>query len=425
MTPMTVTADTDRLTGAGISQVAGIVRLLCDLRLASIAVSVLVAGSSDEPLWVLGALLLALPLSYIPLRHWDRIASRIMGSRTLLLLDAAYTSLLLIVVENPDVLLIYTVCTPLLGGLVFGPAGSIVSGGLMGGLFSGTALLTAWQGTATPASFASTIGLAVLYIVVGIGGARLRAMLDRQKRTEQELRAATLQAAHAAERTRLAREMHDSLSKTLHGLRLLALTVVRRLEGSGHELAVRDAGRLLASCDVAAREARRLMHDLRTEAPGEELTDSLARLAEEWAQRTGHALTLSFPSGDNGARPGSGRPPVRLGPGVTYELLCIVGEALENVDHHAGAGTVEVGLAVQDGWVEVTVRDDGAGFDVPDDPAALYREGHYGVIGMRERAQRAGGSLRLSSQVGRGTLVRVRVPDRLPVSSPDFEASNR
>jgi len=392
-------------------RVAGLVRLLCDLRLASIAVSVIVAGISHEPAWVLGALLLALPLSYLPLRYWDRLGPRIMANRALLLLDAAYTSFLVVVLENPDGLLLYTVCTPLLGGLVFGPAGSVVSGGLMGGLFAGTAIMTATQGAATVESSVSTLGLAVLYVVVGVSGARLRAMLDGHERTERELRAATLQAAHAAERARLAREMHDSLSKTLHGLRLLALTVVRRLEGSGQEVAVRDAERLLASCDVAARDARRLMHDLRAEAPGEDLAASLTRLAGEWAERSGHRLTLRLPPAGDQSMP-------RLGPGTTYELLRIVGEALDNVARHADAETVELGLTQQDGWVEVAVRDDGRGFDVPDDPAALYRGGHYGVIGMHERAARAAGSVVVSSREGQGTLVRLRVPCWLPASDP-------
>jgi signal transduction histidine kinase len=398
------------VTGTDAGRVAGLVRLLCDVRLASIAVSVLVAGLSQEPAWVLGALLLALPLSYVPLRYWDRVGARIMGNRSLLLLDAAYTSFLLVVLENPDGLLLYIVCTPLLGGLVYGPAGSVVSGGVMGGLFTGTAVMTAAQGMASLESSVSTLGLAVLYVIVGISGARLRAMLDRHERTERELRAATLQAAHATERARLAREMHDSLSKTLHGLRLLALTVVRRLEGSGPEMAVRDAERLLASCDVAARDARRLMHDLRAEAPGDDLTSSVARLVEEWAERTGHRVSLHLPP------TGEQRP--RLGPGTTYELLCVVGEALDNIARHACAGNVQVGLTERDGWVEVTVRDDGTGFDVPDDPASLYRGGHYGVIGMHERAARASGVLEVSSRPGQGTLVRLRVPSWLPSSEP-------
>jgi signal transduction histidine kinase len=401
-----VASATGLATATDVGRVAALVRLLCDVRLASVAVSVIVAGISDQPGWVIAALLLALPLSYVPLRHWDRVGARIMANRALLLLDAAYTSFLLVILENPDGLLLYTVCTPLLGGLVYGPAGSVISGGVMGGLFTGTAVLTAAQGTATLEASVSTLGLAVLYVIVGISGARLRAMLDRHERTELELRAATLQAAHAAERARLAREMHDSLSKTLHGLRLLAMTVVRRLEGSGHETAARDAQRLLASCDVAARDARRLMHDLRAEAPGEDLAASVRRLVEEWAERTGQRVALHLPA--------AGESPLRLGPATTYELLRIVGEALDNVARHARASNVEVRLAERDGWVEVTVRDDGRGFAVPEDPAVLYRGGHYGVIGMHERAARASGALEVSSRHGNGTLVRLRVPCWLP-----------
>jgi signal transduction histidine kinase len=71
---------------------------------------------------------------------------------------------------------------------------------------------------------------------------------------------------------------------------------------------------------------------------------------------------------------------------------------------------VEVRWASRDGWLDVTVTDDGPGFEVPEDLSALHRAGHYGLVGMRERAVRIGGSLTVESAPSRGTTVTVAVP---------------
>jgi len=89
-----------------------------------------------------------------------------------------------------------------------------------------------------------------------------------------------------------------------------------------------------------------------------------------------------------------------------------VQEALTNIAKHAGASHAWVRLAAVDGQVELQIRDDGVGFDT-DQLAALVKSGHFGLAGMRERVEMAGGSYQLSSDPGDGTTITVLLPRRL------------
>ena len=86
------------------------------------------------------------------------------------------------------------------------------------------------------------------------------------------------------------------------------------------------------------------------------------------------------------------------------ENLRIVAEALSNVAQHAEASQAWVSAVQQAGGVEIVVRDDGAGFAMD---AAAPGAGHYGLVGMRERARLAGGELEVASTPGQGTVVRL------------------
>ena len=90
-------------------------------------------------------------------------------------------------------------------------------------------------------------------------------------------------------------------------------------------------------------------------------------------------------------------------------LYRVVQESLWNVAKHAGASAVEVEFRDLGGVVEVTVADDGRGFR-PTSSAALLRNGHFGLVGMRERLESTGGLLVVDSLPGAGTRVTARVP---------------
>nr|BFE85521.1 hypothetical protein GCM10020093_081220 [Planobispora longispora] len=92
-------------------------------------------------------------------------------------------------------------------------------------------------------------------------------------------------------------------------------------------------------------------------------------------------------------------------PATEVAVLRVAQEALHNASRHAAAETVAVRLGCEDGLVVLEVRDDGTGFDV----AAAAGRG-LGIASMGDRAQALGGSLRVTSEPGRGTLVRMEVP---------------
>ncbi|HEX9116555.1 MAG TPA: GAF domain-containing sensor histidine kinase [Anaerolineae bacterium] len=205
------------------------------------------------------------------------------------------------------------------------------------------------------------------------------------------------------ERNRLAREIHDTLAQGLTGIVLQLEAADALLEAettpSRAQVAVAEA---LALARSNLEEARRSMYDLRT-APleGRTLDAALADLAAEQAAAGGLAIEFS-------AR-GAGLPlPLRLEAG----LYRIAQEALANVIRHAHARHATVTLAVEPERVRLAVTDDGRGFD----PARLNEggpRGHYGLLGLRERARLLGGTLTLQSSPGRGAHVEVVLPREL------------
>jgi signal transduction histidine kinase len=98
-------------------------------------------------------------------------------------------------------------------------------------------------------------------------------------------------------------------------------------------------------------------------------------------------------------------PPRRLPADMELAVYRIVQEALANVVRHAKATTAQVRVEFSDEGLTLTVEDNGVGFAVPDTPHTLARDGHFGLMGMRERALRFGGHLSLRSQPGEGTTV--------------------
>ena len=110
-----------------------------------------------------------------------------------------------------------------------------------------------------------------------------------------------------------------------------------------------------------------------------------------------------------GQIPGNDGAPQAVAPETALDILRIVQEALSNTARHAQASHVLVRLAAGGQGLQVVVKDDGLGFDPSE---GIERPGCFGLAGMRERAERIGGTLQVESQVGRGTSVVLRVEER-------------
>ena len=198
------------------------------------------------------------------------------------------------------------------------------------------------------------------------------------------------------ERNRLAREIHDTLAQGLAGIAMQLETADALLEvGDDSDRIRHSIVKALNLTRSSLEEARRSVLDLRA-APleGRTLSDALADLVER-LQRTSELVVAYRVTG-------AGRPlPVRIEAGV----FRLAQEALTNVRRHAEARQVAVELAVSADFLRLSVIDDGIGFD----PTAV-QEGHFGLIGLRERTRLLGGTLNLSTSPGNGTELSVRIP---------------
>jgi two-component system NarL family sensor kinase len=198
------------------------------------------------------------------------------------------------------------------------------------------------------------------------------------------------------ERNRLAREIHDTLAQGLTATGLQLESAEALLDGeSGAERAREPLRRALSLTRSNLDEARRSVLDLRA-APleGRSLPEALKALVDRWEAETGVATRFGTV---NGSRP--------LPPRVEVALYRVCQEALTNIASHSRASRVTVRLVATPEAVQLIVRDDGLGFD----PSSVADDRH-GIVGMRERVQMLGGSLKVESGPGEGTRLDVTVP---------------
>ena len=198
------------------------------------------------------------------------------------------------------------------------------------------------------------------------------------------------------ERNRMARELHDTLAHTLSALSV-QLETVKAYWGVDPTAAQEMLDRSLEATRSGLQETRRALKSLRA-SPLDDLGLVLAlrHLAEETAARANLRLDLSLP-----------KRAVSLSGGVEQTIYRIAQEALANAAHHANAQTLAVQLSLNDSAISLAVRDDGHGFN----PQQAQTAGHFGLSGMRERAQLAGGQLTVDSQPGQGTTIRLVIED--------------
>ncbi|MGA5626016.1 sensor histidine kinase [Streptomyces cellulosae] len=383
-------------------------------RLAMIAVAAPSALLNAGPGWgvrLVGiAVVVTFMVSYALFRDWERFGPLLLRHPTLLAADTLFGALLL-VSAGPDTTLAYvSVCTPLLAGLIYGWRGAAVFASLQGVI-----LLLVHATLDNPHTEpAETLILPGLCVIAGAVGSSLRKLMLHLGEATRALAAvrARLAVTEAvdAERARLAREMHDSVAKTLHGVALAAdgLACSAGAARMDPALVKRQAELVARSARRAAAESRELLADLRREGEPGRAVDVLGELTcavRDFRARSGVPVTY--------ARTGEGRPPW-IPRAVARQVLSITEEALENAHRHAGARRVEVRAGVEGDVLTVVVRDDGTG--MPGLPAApdlegLRRAGHFGLVGMAERAASVGARLSFGrGERGRGTEVRVEWP---------------
>ena len=203
------------------------------------------------------------------------------------------------------------------------------------------------------------------------------------------------------ERERIARELHDTLLQSVQGLVLRFQSVAHRMPPGEPSRAHLESA--LKRADEVMVEGRNRVRDLRA-GDNDNAADLLATL-QELADAAGFDPPVPIRIVVEGR-------PRHVDPLVAAELRRIAGEALFNIARHARATSVDVAITYGDRQLGVQIRDDGIGI-APSVLAHGSKEGHFGLIGMRERAERVGGALSVDSGAGKGTDVILTFPARL------------
>jgi two-component system, NarL family, sensor kinase len=202
--------------------------------------------------------------------------------------------------------------------------------------------------------------------------------------------------ARAEERTRIAREIHDTLAQGLTAIALNIEGALHRLETHPDQARER-LERALAMARENLEDARRSVLDLRgaSRLEGKPLAEALAGLARSFTSDSGVPVHVEAKHTE--------RLPMR----TESELFRIAQEALTNVRKHAHASKVELSLRTRGATLSLSVRDDGRGFS----PRGRRPDGSgHGLVGMRERAKLLGGRIEVTSAPGKGTRIVARVP---------------
>ena len=251
-----------------------------------------------------------------------------------------------------------------------------------------------------PAFYQTTwfrLACAALFVALAWSGFQLWLRM-RIRRLQRQFETAL--EARDAERTRIARDLHDTLLQRFHGLLLQFQAAFNLLPDRP-----RDSKQVLAvaidQVAEAVAEGRNTVQGLRaSRLETNNLSDALRALAEELASESGHATAARIDV--QGA-------PQALHPMVCDETFRIAGEALRNAFRHAEAKQVAVEIRYDEQQLRVQVRDDGKGMD-PQVLDSGGKKGHFGLGGMRERAKLVGGKLTVRSATGAGTQVEFNVP---------------
>jgi signal transduction histidine kinase len=234
--------------------------------------------------------------------------------------------------------------------------------------------------------FYQTLWFYALLFALAVGMAVLVQRL-RLRRAEREFKAVL------GERNRIAREIHDTLAQGYVGISVQLEVLAELLKMSKVEAAAKHLDLTRGYVREGLADARQSIWALRSQDSGEmTLPVKLRRMAEA---ANGGGLQASF------SVHGAYRP---LPPGTEQEILRVAQEAIHNVKKHARADTLTVQLEYQPGEIALEVRDDGKGFDAE----AQAGQGHFGLIGMNERAAAIGGRLEVNSVAASGTTVRLR-----------------
>lgn len=236
-------------------------------------------------------------------------------------------------------------------------------------------------------------------------------MFQRQAKARQQTLSllADLEAAHrqlaeyavqvesltiSHERERMARELHDTLAQGLAGLILQLEAVDTHLSRNQVERAQTITEQAMSRARATLADARRAIDDLRDTNSVIDVEAAVRAEAERFTSATGIACELDLEI------------TTHIPESVAEHVLKIVSEGLTNIARHARAENVTLQIDAHNGSLDMKIQDDGSGFAMGEQ----VKSGHYGLVGMRERARLVGGTLDVLSHPGEGTTLKLWFP---------------
>lgn len=356
---------------------SGAVGMVCDVRLGILLACEIALLTAGENFFDILQILLTMAMSWLPLHLFSKFPQALVNGFYFPLSDLAISVILIFSLrENyygiQHLLFAYILTSALLEGLLVNLSYKVV---WSSAVIVALALSRSQSQTlATSLTVFVVLSLGVVFAIVL--GDRLRSQFEDIDRLTEETMSIRAEERALAERLVIARDLHDSLAKSVHGIRMLAETLTADLEETQHQDSTLSRT-LFESADEASREARLILDGLRVSNHEQSsLLDWLIDQVYRWGARTGVEVVCSQTGGNSDHQPFSSE--------VVWHIQRILGEILTNIEKHAHATTVFVDLSVDSTSLTLEIRDNGIGLSsgCVHTPA----EGHYGIEGMFERA---------------------------------------
>ena len=356
---------------------SGAVGMVCDVRLGILLACEIALLTAKANFFDILQILLTMAMSWLPLHLFSKFPQALVNGFYFPLSDLALSVILIFSLrENyygiQHLLFAYILTSALLEGLLVNLSYKVI---WSSAVIVALALSRSQSQTlATSLTVFVVLSLGVVFAIVL--GDRLRSQFEDIDRLTEETMSIRAEERALAERLVIARDLHDSLAKSVHGIRMLAETLTADLEETQHQDSTLSRT-LFESADEASREARIILDGLRVTDHGQSsLLDWLIDQVYRWGARTGVEVVCSQTRGSSDHQPFSSE--------VVWHIQRILGEILTNVEKHAQASKVFLNLSVDSKSFTLDTRDNGTGLPFGDD--CTPADGHYGIAGMFERA---------------------------------------
>lgn len=330
-------------------------------------------------------------VSLLLILAWSRVIPFIMRHPATVIVDVGLSTGLIAAAGVDSPYVAYLFCGALLVGMLFAPGARTILSTLIISAFLAVSIVQADLAQAPMGIGTVSVWATIITVLVCVHmGATLRTL---QWRVDSALEVAARNARDAAlgeERSRLARELHDSLTKTLVGIGLQATALRLR-----HPESTETANRIGEAANDAVDQSRAILAGLR-EGSGACVAESLRSSLSEVGTLYGIHVRTDI----------SEQSAFVSDPAV-YVVRKITEEAVINAAKHARVDTVDVTVRTLPGRIVATVTDEGTGMRHRE---SSDRVGHYGLTGMKERAAAINGRVGIESKPGAGTTITITAP---------------